>query len=249
MIVSHNELVACVYKAFLGMRRQCGEADIVANMVADLQMVGLNGIHYFNQASLRLNLDNDCAAKIVNDTKEECEIDLNNGSIACHLPAILDFILEKMVACKQVRIKINRCHDRWLAYSELLRLSAKGISCRVEWFSLNEALHVQYILNRGCIAPDIFFVEKNTTDEQNEVDFQQGKSMMIELSTSCLSAEKAEGSNLRQISNTTLIERRKQSLEEGIYVADGDWEQLKQAASIFLVENSEHSSRGAGGLV
>ncbi len=28
------------YKAFLGMRRTCGEADVIANMVADLQMVG-----------------------------------------------------------------------------------------------------------------------------------------------------------------------------------------------------------------
>ena len=41
MIVSHNELVAAVNKAFLGMRRHCGEADVIANMVADLQMVGL----------------------------------------------------------------------------------------------------------------------------------------------------------------------------------------------------------------
>ena len=32
MIVSHNELVAAVNKAFLGMRRHCGEADVIANM-------------------------------------------------------------------------------------------------------------------------------------------------------------------------------------------------------------------------
>ena len=42
MIVSHNELVAVTNKAFLGMRRTCGEADVIANMVADLQMIGLN---------------------------------------------------------------------------------------------------------------------------------------------------------------------------------------------------------------
>ena len=48
MIVSHNELVAAVNKAFLGMRRTCGEADVIANMVADLQMVGLDGVRHFN---------------------------------------------------------------------------------------------------------------------------------------------------------------------------------------------------------
>ena len=56
MIVSHNELVAAVNKAFLGMRRHCGEADVIANMVADLQMVGLNGVRHFNNASQFLNL-------------------------------------------------------------------------------------------------------------------------------------------------------------------------------------------------
>ena len=35
MIVSHNELVAAVNKAFLGMRRHCGEADVIANMVVN----------------------------------------------------------------------------------------------------------------------------------------------------------------------------------------------------------------------
>ena len=249
MIVSHNELVACVYKAFLGMRRQCGEADIVANMVADLQMVDLNGIHYFNQASLRLNLDNDCAVRIINDTKEECEIDLNNGSIACHLPAILDFALEKMVGCKQVCIKINQCHDRWLAYSELLRLSAKGISCRVGWFSHNQSKYIQYILNRGCVAPDIFFAEQSKIDEQSDICFRNTKSMVIELSTTCLNADNIMVRGIHKIHGATLVERQKESLENGIYVDDEDWQQLKQAASVFLVEDSEQSSLNAGGLV
>lgn len=36
MIVSRNEIVSTVYKAFTGMHREVGEADLVATMVAEL---------------------------------------------------------------------------------------------------------------------------------------------------------------------------------------------------------------------
>ncbi len=91
MIVSHNELVAAVNKAFLGMRRHCGEADVIANMVADLQMVGLHGVRHFNNASLFLNLDSDCAVSITSNTDSHIEVELHNGSIACHFTCGVGF--------------------------------------------------------------------------------------------------------------------------------------------------------------
>ena len=51
MIVSYNELFSAVEKAFRGEQRLCGEADIIAAMVVDLQMLGLDGVRQFNQAS------------------------------------------------------------------------------------------------------------------------------------------------------------------------------------------------------
>ncbi len=158
MIVSHNELVAAVNKAFLGMRRHCGEADVIANMVADLQMVGLNGVRHFNNASLFLNLDSDCAVTITGNTDSSIEIELHNGSVACHLPAVLDFALEKMINTKSVTITLKQCHNRWLAYSELARLSAKGIACRAQWVNGTSPKRTLYVLNRGHIAPEVFFL-------------------------------------------------------------------------------------------
>ena len=167
MIVSHNELVAAVNKAFLGMRRHCGEADVIANMVADLQMVGLHGVRHFNNASLFLNLDSDCAVNITSNTDSHIEVELHNGSIACHLPAVLDFALEKMVSSKSVTITLKQCHNRWLAFSELVRLSAKGIACRAQWVNGTSPKRTLYVLNRGRIAPEVFFsdqIEDNSTD-------------------------------------------------------------------------------------
>ncbi|WP_346266806.1 DUF3726 domain-containing protein, partial [Vibrio parahaemolyticus] len=106
-MVSNNELVAAVNKAFLGMRRHCGEADVIANMVADLQMVGLHGVRHFNNASLLLGLDSDCAVSVTNSTPSNIEVELHNGSVACHLPALLDFALEKMINRKSITITLT----------------------------------------------------------------------------------------------------------------------------------------------
>ena len=169
MIVSHNELVAAVNKAFLGMRRHCGEADVIANMVADLQMVGLHGVRHFNNASLFLGLDSDCAVSVTNSTPSSIEMDLHNGSVACHLPAVLDFALEKMINSKSITITLKQCHNRWLGFSELLKLSAKGIACRAQWVNGSSPKRTLYVLNRGRIAPEVFFSDQFDRSEERRV--------------------------------------------------------------------------------
>lgn len=243
MIVSHNELVAAVNKAFLGMRRHCGEADVIANMVADLQMVGLNGVRHFNNASLFLNLDSDCAVTITGNTDSSIEIELHNGSVACHLPAVLDFALEKMINTKSVTITLKQCHNRWLAYSELARLSAKGIACRAQWVNGTSPKRTLYVLNRGHIAPEVFFSDQV---EDHSTDYH---SMTIELSVNDFDIEASSQGYSIHIEGEELSRAQKQSWDEGIAVEDAEWETLKQTATVFLVENSERSIEGAGELV
>ncbi|MFH0272918.1 DUF3726 domain-containing protein [Vibrio jasicida] len=243
MIVSHNELVAAVNKAFLGMRRHCGEADVIANMVADLQMVGLNGVRHFNNASLFLNLDSDCAVTITGNTDSSIEIELHNGSVACHLPAVLDFALEKMINTKSVTITLKQCHNRWLAYSELARLSAKGIACRAQWVNGTSPKRTLYVLNRGHIAPEVFFSDQV---EDHSTDYH---SMTIELSVNDFDIEASSQGYSIHIEGEELSRAQKQSWDEGIAVEDVEWETLKQTATVFLVENSERSIQGAGELV
>ncbi|MFN1515618.1 DUF3726 domain-containing protein [Vibrio owensii] len=242
MIVSHNELVAAVNKAFLGMRRHCGEADVIANMVADLQMVGLHGVRHFNNASLFLNLDSDCAVAITSNTDSHIEVELHNGSIACHLPAVLDFALEKMVSSKSVTITLKQCHNRWLAFSELVRLSAKGIACRAQWVNGTSPKRTLYVLNRGRIAPEVFFSDQI---EDNSTDYH---SMTIELAVTDFDIEASSQGYAIHINGEELSRAQKTSWEEGIFVEDAEWNALKQTATVFLVENSERSIQGAGEL-
>ena len=213
MIVSHNELVAAVNKAFLGMRRHCGEADVIANMVADLQMVGLNGVRHFNNASLFLNLDSDCAVTITGNTGSSIEIELHNGSVACHLPAVLDFALEKMINTKSVTITLKQCHNRWLAYSELARLSAKGIACRAQWVNGTSPKRTLYVLNRGHIAPEVFFSDQV---EDHSTDYH---SMTIELSVNDFDIEASSQGYSIHIEGEELSRAQKQSWDCLLYTS------------------------------
>lgn len=242
MIVSHNELVAAVNKAFLGMRRKCGEADVIANMVADLQMVGLQGVRHFNNASLFLGLDADCAVSVTKSTHSSIEVDLHKGSVACHFPAVLDVALEKMINSKSITITLKQCHNRWLAFSELVKLSAKGIACRAQWCNGTSPKRTLYVLNRGCVAPEVFFSDQI---EDESSDFH---TMTVELSVNDFDVVMSSEGYTTHISGKQLHQAQKESWQHGIFVEDGEWEALKQTATVFLVENSERSIQGAGEL-
>lgn len=240
MIVSHNELVAAVNKAFLGMQRSCGEADVIANMVADLQMIGMNGVRHFNNENLFHNTGADSAVSVTSNTDSEIEVALHNGSVACHLPAVLDFVLEKMVSKQSIAITLTQCHNRLLAYSELLRLAGKGIACRAQWMNPISQKHTMYVLNRGQIMPEVFFADMN---EGKDIDHH---SMIIELSVNDFDLELNAIGFTEHIKGNDLKKIQKKSWEEGIFVEDDEWEVLKQRATVFLVENSERSALGAG---
>ncbi|WP_076586824.1 DUF3726 domain-containing protein [Vibrio ostreicida] len=241
MIVSHNELVSAVQKAFLGSGRLCGEADAIATMVADLQMAGLNGVAHFNKASQFLSQENDGGVTLISCSDERVVIELNN-SIACHLPAILDFSVEQMVKNKSITVLLKQCHNRWLAYSELMKLAAKGIACRAQWVNGSSPKRVLYVLNRGCIAPDIFFSDRLNQTQQDDC------SMIIELSAHDFDLFQSSRGYSIHIDAQQLHEAQKLSWQNGIVVEDDQWSQLKRSARHFLVETNEHSAKGAGEL-
>ncbi|WP_250163316.1 DUF3726 domain-containing protein [Psychrobacter sp. WY6] len=152
MIVSHNEIVTIVHKAFTGMHREVGEADVIATMVAELQMAGLDGIRHFNNASPYILTEHDTPIDIVYQEDGAIRLDLHGSSLACHLPTIIDYALEKMGDLAHFHIYLQNCHNRWLAYSELVELAAKGFACLAKWDNGSVPKHTLFTLNQGlCI--------------------------------------------------------------------------------------------------
>lgn len=255
MIVSHNEIVTLVNKAFLGMHRETGEADLIANMVAELQMAGLEGIRHFNNASDYILTEQDAPIDILSDgitehagaqellTSTTIVFDVHGSSIACHLPAILDYALERMTDCPHIILDLHNCHNRWLAYGELIKLASKGIACVARWDNGSAPKHTLFVLNQGHSYPELYFFDDNPSSDYRTQD------LVIELSllNFDLPTYHRDDYNHR-ISSEQIIELHQQAWKSGIYVDDGEWQTLKQTATNILVENSEQSRQGAGGV-
>ncbi|WP_372815436.1 DUF3726 domain-containing protein [Psychrobacter sp.] len=240
MIVSHNEIVTIVHKAFTGMHREVGEADVIATMVAELQMAGLDGIRHFNNASPYILTEHDTPIDIVHQQDGAIRLDLHGSSLACHLPTIIDYALEKMGDLAHFHIYLQNCHNRWLAYSELVGLAAKGFACLAKWDNGSVPKHTLFTLNQGFVYPDLYFFDQaqanyNTND------------MVIEIATQNFDIEQDIQHFNHKISTDELFETHQRAWKEGIYVDDEQWAILKKTAAAMLVENSETSSKGAGG--
>ena len=240
MIVSHNEIVTIVHKAFTGMHREVGEADVIATMVAELQMAGLDGIRHFNNASPYILTEHDTPIDIVHQEDGAIRLDLHGSSLACHLPTIIDYALEKMGDLAHFHIYLQNCHNRWLAYSELVGLAAKGFACLAKWDNGSVPKHTLFTLNQGFVYPDLYFFDQaqanyNTND------------MIIEIATQNFDIEQDIQHFNYKISTDELFETHQRAWKEGIYVDDAQWTILKKTAAAMLVENSETSSKGAGG--
>lgn len=241
MIVSHNEIVTMVNKAFLGLQREVGEADLIASMVAELQMAGLNGILHFNNASPFILSERDVAIDIVHQTEEELILDLHGSSLVCHLPVVMDYAIEKTGNREHFRIYLRNCHNRWLAYSELVNLAAKGIACLAKWDNGSAPRHTIFTLDKRFVYPDLYFFNERQ-ENYNTND------MVIELATSNFDIEQDIQHFDHKISTDELFETHQRAWKEGVYVDDEQWAILKKSAAAILVENSEASSRGAGGV-
>ncbi|WP_201502856.1 DUF3726 domain-containing protein [Psychrobacter cibarius] len=240
MIVSHNEIVTIVHKAFTGMHREVGEADVIATMVAELQMAGLDGIRHFNNASPYILTEHDTPIDIVHQQDGAIRLDLHGSSLACHLPTIIDYALEKMGDLAHFHIYLQNCHNRWLAYSELVGLAAKGFACLAKWDNGSVPKHTLFTLNQGFVYPDLYFFDQaqanyNTND------------MIIEIATQNFDIEQDIQHFNHKISTDELFETHQRAWKEGIYVDDEQWAILKKTAAAMLVENSETSSKSAGG--
>lgn len=242
MIVSHNELTTVVNKAFLGMRRTCGEADIIANMVAGLQMVGLNGIGHFNNAAQFLTAEKDSPVDIFITNDGGLVVDLHGCSLACHLPVVIDYAVEKMVGKKQLKIELKNCHNRWLAYNELVKLAAKGLACKAHWNNGSSPQNTLYILNQGCVSPELFLSDHLDLTGCSLHD------MTIELSIKNFDIVSYSEGYKKHINSAALNSAQRDTWYDGILVDDAEWAMLKKTATAILVENSEQSVKGAGEL-
>lgn len=232
--VSHNEIITLCTKAFDGFQHHCGESDLIANMVADLEMVGLHGTKHFANALAFLKNEKNISAKIDLLSEPQIIVNLHGNSIFCHLPLLLDYALEKLLIVDQIMLTIEQCHNRWLAFSELTRLANKGLSVKATWSNGHYPKHIIFLINSGKTLPDLY-MSKNS---QNNLH-----SITIEISKTPFSQPNQYN---QHITAESLNNTKQQTYKQGILVNEKDWSMIKQAAQAILVTSNETSRLGAG---
>ncbi|MGM8888839.1 DUF3726 domain-containing protein, partial [Psychrobacter sp. 1U2] len=123
----------------------------------------------------------------------------------------------------------------------LVKLADNGIACLAKWDNGSAPKHTLFTLNQGFVYPDIYFFNKAQANYNTD-------DMIIELATSNFDIEDDIQHFDHKISTDELYATHQRSWKEGIYVDDEQWAILKKTAAAILVENSEMSSKGAGGV-
>ncbi|CZF86389.1 DUF3726 domain-containing protein [Grimontia marina] len=233
--VSHNELVGVCAKAFDALNHPHGESDTIADTVVDLEMAGLGGVSMFVEALPSLDGEQQARSPLCDITDGNILVNLHGGSLFCHLPALIDVAVERLIYFPEVSMAVRDCRNRWLAFGELLKLAGKGLSVRVCWHRSDSPDDIECILNAGSRYPDIY-LQKDLNLAEN--------SMQIELSLTPFTASNNEASPT--IAGSVQSAAVNSAWEQGISIRLNDWELLKHYASRLLVEDSDRSMRGAG---
>ncbi|AQS39102.1 Protein of unknown function (DUF3726) [Shewanella psychrophila] len=234
--VSHNELVTLCTKAFISLHKNCGEADVIANMVADLEMVGLDGIKHFIKALDFLAGDLDSPVKVDILSEQILSADLKGCSILCHLPTLLDYSLDQLTDHQTVTLQISHCHNRWLAFGELIKLAKNGLSIKASWNNGPESIQLVYILDAGQSLPELYLTRQKADDQH---------SLSIEISRQSIT-HPLGGDMTHHITSSIQAESKRKAWKQGISVSREDWDTIKSVASTILVESNAVSLRGAG---
>ncbi|HAR75754.1 MAG TPA: DUF3726 domain-containing protein, partial [Psychrobacter sp.] len=208
---------------------------------------GLNGILHFNNASPFILSERDVAIDIIYQGEGEVRLDLHGSSLVCHLPAVMDYVIEKMGSRDHFKVYLQNCHNRWLAYSELAKLAAKGIACLAKWDNGSAPKHTIFTLDKRFVYPDLYFFNEAQANYNANAN-ANANDMVIELSTTNFDIEQDIQYFDRKLSTDELYATHQRAWKEGIHVDDEQWAVLKKSATAILVENSEASSKGAGGI-
>ncbi|QKJ21642.1 DUF3726 domain-containing protein [Poseidonibacter lekithochrous] len=234
--VSRTELATMCNNAFNGLKRDSGEADLISKMVVDLEMVGLNGVKHFANALKYLKNSNNLSLNISSEGSH-ITADLNNDTILGHIQILVAYALESVPNYETVTLEIKNCHNRWLVFSQALRIAKKGLNARFSWNNSSDNGKISYCINANDDLPTVC----NSTTDSSDV-----RSLTIEISknkieSTCDSAE--------VISSQTLQKSFNNAVENGLVINLNDWNDLKEVAKAIYVASSETSRNDAGGVV
>ena len=238
MRVTYNELMTLTTKCFNSLNLPIGEVDRIANMVADLELVGYDGLKLFSEAMSDIQ-NGDVEISINTEDDNVFNVDLKNNSVLLHLPTLIYYARQKLLTEESITINIENARNRWFAYGELKNLSGRGFHVYAKWSSRGVDETIVYMIDALDNHPDLYVYE-DKAPLLDTLEIYIGKTPY----NAPVLSDKA-----RHIRSSVLEVARKKSIIDGVEVDENVWNVLLTLSKNILVKNSIESEKfGAGGV-
>jgi LDH2 family malate/lactate/ureidoglycolate dehydrogenase len=242
MRVSLNEIQVVCRKAFEGIGFAPGDCDDAAEMIAWLQLHGLDGIGTLNKALLFLETETDRPFNTCYEDAAQLTLDAHGQSVLRCAAQAVELGIGKALRTGSASVRIRHCHNRLLLLGYLARCTDQGLNYCVHWRDAQQQWLATF--GAGQSSPSL---QVHTSVQPDQSD-EQSINVLISRHFQLLPApnEQATAPDLNldwQLLADTATRQRSTGLEVNANV----WAALKKLGERVLVESTEESRRrGAG---
>lgn len=248
MKVSFNELQGLSRKAFIGIGFDDGDASDAADMVAWMEIHGLDGIAALRKGlDFLLNEDKSQPPKLIYQDADLCVVDAQKKTVLGHASLAIELGYAKCRARGLSVTKIRHCHNRMLIVGYLSRIARRDMSVTAFWRNSHEPLtEIIVSFKSGESEPEICMYSLPDTPDDTEPN--DGITLVMVNHVNLLPDLKPDAplNDLFLQNREAMADWQERSLVDGIEVDPDLWERLKLLATNMLVEASDDSRQGAG---
>ncbi|MCU1761085.1 DUF3726 domain-containing protein [Pseudomonas sp. 14P_8.1_Bac3] len=236
MRVSLNEIQVVCRKAFEGIGFAPGDCDDAAEMIAWLQLQGLDGIGALKNALAFLHDEVDRPFATCYEDAGQLTLDAHGQSVLRCAAQAIELGVSKALRGGSALIRIRHCHNRLLLLGYLARCADQGLNFCVYWRDARQERVAT--LSAGQLIPSLRVQALPQPADSDE----QSINVLISRHFTLLPRLSAEGID-PEITRPSPARR----LADGLEVDDEVWSMLKKLGEQVLVESTEESRRrGAG---
>ncbi|MDB5994690.1 MAG: lactate dehydrogenase [Pseudomonas sp.] len=238
MRVSLNEIQVICRKAFEGIGFAPGDCDDAAEMIAWLQLQGLDGIGALKKALAFLHDEVDRPIETCYEDAAQLTLDAHGQSVLRCAAQAVELGVGKALRSGSALIRIRHCHNRILLLGYLARCAEQGLNFCVYWRDARQEMVAT--LSAGQTSPSLRVQALPDTARSDE----QSINVLISRHFTLLPRLSAEGVEPDLAVVQPSLARK---LAGGLEVDDEAWARLKKLGEQVLVESTEESRRrGAG---
>lgn len=242
MRVSLNEIQVVCRKAFEGIGFAPGDCDDAAEMIAWLQLHGLDGIGTLKKALAFLETETDRPFNTCYEDAAQLTLDaLGQSVLRCAAQAV-ELGIAKAMRTGAASIRIRHCHNRVLLLGYLARCSEQGLNFCAYWRDARQQWLATF--GAGQSSPSLQVHDLAQPAQPDEQSINVLISRHFNLLPAPAEPSTAPRLNLgwQALADTAASQRA-----SGLVVDDDVWATLKKLGERVLVESTEESRRrGAG---